>query len=110
MPAGRHPLATTGNKVLVVQPQYYHRYPPYGSHTNDLTAIVTPAEMLRPLLRSGIEQRGFDAYNRVNTGDLCPLETIAPRTCQPQVAVIGGASYRQRYDMFDVHRRATDPL
>jgi len=110
MPASRYPLTTTGNKVLVVQPQRLHRCPPHGSHANDLAAIVAPTEMFRPPLRPGVEQRNFIACNRINPGDLCSLETVAPGAREPQVGVIGSAAQCQRHDMLDMHRGAADSL
>lgn len=110
MPAGHYPLTPAGNKVLVVESKRHYRGPSRRSQADNLTSIIAPVKVIRPRLRSGIEQRHFNIGKRIDAVGFGPLIAVAPGAGQPQVALIGGAALRQRYDVLDVHLGAANLL
>src|SRR5712692_8777541 len=56
VPADPCPAATCFSNVRVIHLQSSHSSPSYQSQADDFAAILTPAEVLAPLLSAGMEQ------------------------------------------------------
>src|SRR5262249_41803917 len=67
-------------------------------------SFAVPGEMIRPGLRSGVEQWRLFTRLRIDRGQLGPLSERARNAGESEIISVGRSVGRARYDVIDVER------
>src|SRR5258708_5818379 len=103
MPTGEHPVAPHCQRIRVVaQVQCRHRGSTCRRQTKNSEPVVTPAEMLVPVLRSGVEEGRLFPADRINSTYSIAFVVIAQRTAQPEVCFFGQPTPGPWQKVFDL--------
>jgi hypothetical protein len=114
MPTTLNPqLPRIANKALIVVPivhvQAVTRRPTDRARPQNLAAITTPAKMIRPFLRSGIEQWDFGSTDWINADHEVVAPFIAAPTGQSEINQFirtAQRTWRRMFDRKDIRTRS----
>jgi len=95
---------------LVIHPQCSHCCTACRCCPKNTCAILTPDEMLLPLLAARIKQSDPASSMWVSRMGLLPLITIARTATQTEVGQISASSCSRWYDVIDFQRKTEEPL
>lgn len=102
MPAGQDPVTAHQECIhIVAQMQGCHGCATYNGQSDDTQTVLTPAEMSKPILATGIIQLHGCTRHRIDCRDFVTLETVTEWASKPQILLPIRAPVRNWKDVLD---------
>lgn len=95
------PNAANANELGAIHPEQLDRQFACFRESDELRMIVTPSEVLTPLVAARMKQRRFHRFTSMNTDNSIRLVAITCWTGEAQVAQLGGTIHGSGHDVLN---------